>query len=525
MRIDLAAEQDFQLGSLRVSPSTRELFAPGMRDVLEPRVMMVLVALVRAGGATVSRDQLIQSCWDGLAVSDDAINRAIGRLRKLAASSGAFAIETITKVGYRLTPADATAPIPAARPIALSRYLLVPAVTLAVLAGVGLSRWSASTPPPPPPETDAGTLELIESGRRAIMEHLPQRQEQGVALLREAVRRAPQSAEAWGALALGYNQTMNRVPHDLQPEAERQADAAIARALALEPDEPMALVARALNQPLFGNWLARDKAEQAALKAAHGVVPPDYHSRFLMFTGQMGEVVPLAEDSIRKEPSALYARVNRLQALWALGRVDEAARDSEDLERLFPGNYLAWFQRYYFLLYTGQLRAARAKFDDRAGWPRDIPADEMENCGRMLDALSDPHGPAADAIIAEYDGLVPKGRGYMENAVRISAALGRNDDAFRYMEMYLLTPVEKLPAQRFAGQKNYGRRTERQTENLFLPPVDRLHSDPRFLALLTRIGLVDYWRKSGTRPDFCDRLRGPCREAGIPERPGATRAS
>lgn len=101
-RVDLAAEQDFMIAALKVSPSTREVFDGGARDVLEPRVMMVLVALARADGATVSRDKLIQSCWDGLAVSDDAINRVIGRLRRLAASSGAFSIETITKVGYRL---------------------------------------------------------------------------------------------------------------------------------------------------------------------------------------------------------------------------------------------------------------------------------------------------------------------------------------------------------------------------------------------------------------------------------------
>jgi hypothetical protein len=37
--------------------------------------MEVLVALARANGAVVSREALIESCWGGRTVSDDAIER------------------------------------------------------------------------------------------------------------------------------------------------------------------------------------------------------------------------------------------------------------------------------------------------------------------------------------------------------------------------------------------------------------------------------------------------------------------
>ena len=46
--------------------------------------MQVLVALHRAFPNVVSRDDLIASCWEGRVVGDDAINRAIGRLRRLS---------------------------------------------------------------------------------------------------------------------------------------------------------------------------------------------------------------------------------------------------------------------------------------------------------------------------------------------------------------------------------------------------------------------------------------------------------
>jgi len=81
------------------------MVGPHARETIEPRVMQVLVALARASGETVSRDELIDSCWEGRAVSEDAIHRVISQLRKLGGgpAGGAFEIETVTKVGYRLT--------------------------------------------------------------------------------------------------------------------------------------------------------------------------------------------------------------------------------------------------------------------------------------------------------------------------------------------------------------------------------------------------------------------------------------
>jgi DNA-binding winged helix-turn-helix (wHTH) protein len=105
--VRLAREADFRLGDLVVRPSSREVvWERGVQTRLEPRVMQVLVALARMGGRVVSRDDLIDSCWGGRIVGEDAINRCIGRLRRLAETvGGAYRIETISRVGYRLAPA------------------------------------------------------------------------------------------------------------------------------------------------------------------------------------------------------------------------------------------------------------------------------------------------------------------------------------------------------------------------------------------------------------------------------------
>src|SRR5512138_453804 len=100
--IALASEPDFALGNLRVRPSLREVSAHGQTETLEPRVMQVLVAFARQRGEVVSRDRLVERCWGGRTVGEDAVNRCVARIRRLSEAQGGFAIETIARVGYRL---------------------------------------------------------------------------------------------------------------------------------------------------------------------------------------------------------------------------------------------------------------------------------------------------------------------------------------------------------------------------------------------------------------------------------------
>ena len=101
-QIDLAATPDFAIGGAQVRPSLREFEVGGTVETLEPRVMQVLVLLAEMEGRTVSRDLMVERCWGGVIVGEDAIQRCIGRLRKVADATGAFEIITLSRVGYRL---------------------------------------------------------------------------------------------------------------------------------------------------------------------------------------------------------------------------------------------------------------------------------------------------------------------------------------------------------------------------------------------------------------------------------------
>jgi TolB-like protein/tetratricopeptide (TPR) repeat protein len=109
--MQLAHQAGFSLGGLEVRPPTCEVVSPQGREALQPRVMQVLVTLARARGAVVSRDDLIAACWNGRVVGEDAITLVMMKLRKLAErSGGAFAVETVPRVGYRLVATTHEAP-------------------------------------------------------------------------------------------------------------------------------------------------------------------------------------------------------------------------------------------------------------------------------------------------------------------------------------------------------------------------------------------------------------------------------
>jgi TolB-like protein/DNA-binding winged helix-turn-helix (wHTH) protein/Tfp pilus assembly protein PilF len=150
-RIRLGESADFSLGGLQISPARREVTFGDESRTLEPRVMQVLVALASARPAVVSRDELAETCWGGLNVGDDAINRCIVALRHLAKDfePQPFAIETVPRVGYALVEA------PGAKDKRTPRWLTIRfamialgAILLAGIAAVGWLRMVQSDPTP-----------------------------------------------------------------------------------------------------------------------------------------------------------------------------------------------------------------------------------------------------------------------------------------------------------------------------------------------------------------------------------------
>ena len=139
-RVRLGQHTDFNLSGLRVRPARREVTFDGETRILEPRVMQVLVALAERRPAVISRDELAQACWGGLNVGDDAMNRCVVALRRLARDfePQPYTIETVPRVGYSLIETEAAreAPAPAdgATGSSLGGALPLTAMVLAIAA-------------------------------------------------------------------------------------------------------------------------------------------------------------------------------------------------------------------------------------------------------------------------------------------------------------------------------------------------------------------------------------------------------
>ncbi len=151
--VDLAHESPFLLGPLQVEPAHRRICRGERELMLEPKVMRVLTALGRMPGTILSRDDLIQSCWDGRIVGDAAIDRAISHLRMaLREMAGeAVTLETIARVGYRIHVGDvlpegqAQAAGGAARPLGRALRGLWGALMLVLLVS-GAGAWYVLRP-------------------------------------------------------------------------------------------------------------------------------------------------------------------------------------------------------------------------------------------------------------------------------------------------------------------------------------------------------------------------------------------
>jgi DNA-binding winged helix-turn-helix (wHTH) protein len=116
----------------------------GVQHKLERRAMEALVLLAERAGQVVKKDELIETVWGRLAVSDHSVAMVISQLRRALRDDARAPryIETITKRGYRLiAPCEAIADPPRpARPVIGTGQARPPQMTtMLVSAGVALA--------------------------------------------------------------------------------------------------------------------------------------------------------------------------------------------------------------------------------------------------------------------------------------------------------------------------------------------------------------------------------------------------
>jgi DNA-binding winged helix-turn-helix (wHTH) protein/tetratricopeptide (TPR) repeat protein len=510
-RIDLGLAPPARLGRLALQPATRTVRRDdGVQETVEPRVMQVLLALADKRGEIVRREELTERCWEGRVVGEDAINRVLSRLRRVAEGIGSdsFRIETVTKIGYRLMELGASASHGLAAPLSGGVLKAAPATRRTALIGAGVAGglalaggawWRFHKPTLPAPARAA-----MERGLNAYRMQSLGDLTTAAAAFHEATRLAPRAPEPWGFLALAYGNlyAVSR-GQEVILNAQRARDAA-AKALSLDPNNAEAQATLATLQPEFLNWLAYDKACRPVL--AHH---PDAICIGMLYIGLLANVGRIRE--INKRASRLVAQdpgyptnhTNVVLSSWCLGRLDDADAAMDRAFQLWPSQIGIWFTRQRLLAYSGRAAAAVAMVADVDHRPPGVPDWDFELSAAESRALLTRSKTDIDAAAALYWPRIRSSVGAAGNGAQFFAAVGRLDDAFAVLNALYFNRGFVVGNRRFTEEQGtYSERGNLPTWMFWLPFMTDLRRDRRTAAIMQDVGLSDYWRTSGHHPDF-----------------------
>jgi len=88
---------------------------------LSSRAVILLDCLLHQEGRTVSRDELLESIWPNVTVSDESLTQVVAELRRALGSDRRCCLETVPKLGYRLRAGSIAAAAEESRlPVSLS---------------------------------------------------------------------------------------------------------------------------------------------------------------------------------------------------------------------------------------------------------------------------------------------------------------------------------------------------------------------------------------------------------------------
>lgn len=469
--------------------------------------MQVLLELSDAQGAVVSRDDLIRSCWKGHVVGDDSINRTIAEIRRIARTTDAgFSVQTVPRVGYRLQDdhaahsGDSTlalaAPVGAAPLTQTRRWIIGGALaTVGGVVAASLLRSPSSDPAAP----------LIAESRAIALAANPVAEAKAIALLEKAVGRSPGNAEAWGLLAITraradeHAVTQARIPVGSVVDAAR-------RALALDPANADAKAALTMVVPYYGDWLAAERRFDAVLKDhPDHIFTVDSRSFFYGAVGRMRESAlsrfAMGAD-VPLDAGLLYRQV---YAHWFLGQIAEADQVAARGLEVWPNHTGLWFARLWVFAATERLQRALAHIDEEIGRPN-IPPPMIGTLRAAISAAESGDRAAINqATERVLDGVRQSVAGVV-NAMMLLNLMRATDAAFAVAQAYYLEEGPIIAATSWRpGQPMVPDQRRRKTNMLFTPIAGAMQRDARFMPLMQRMGLANYWDKRGVTPDFLRR--------------------
>lgn len=485
----LAKRRNFALGGVTIRPSTRSIEGPDGTAIIEPRVMQVLLALLDARGEVLSREALLEQCWSGTIVGDDAINRTIAEIRRALRESGStISVETIPRIGYRIEQ-DQSAKRSVREFLGFEGFNLgrrqvvagsLATVTALAAGGTVFSSWQRAS------QVDR----LIEQGKIARASAGPNARAQAEAIFRSAIEIDPKRADAWGWLAR------------VVPDSDAAREIAI-HTLELDQSEPNARVVLITQRRDLVDWADwEDALLEVLAEAPDNTLALDFLTLFYQGMGRCKDSWVTNERLIASEPFDTTALHRRAFKHWIFGRPGEADKVADQTLQLRPRDPYSWNARLIIYAFTDRAPAAVALLDDIASRPANLTAASIEfwrSALRAIESRSSTDIAKAVEVCTAAAILAP---GLAANAIMIFSYLGLLDHAYRVADGLFEGRGAIVQQSRGQGIGDiYSGADWGRTQFLFIPVTAAFRDDERFFSLCERMGHVAYWRKRGIWPD------------------------
>lgn len=316
-----------------------------------------------------------------------------------------------------------------------------------------------------------------------------------IALLSQATQADPHNASAWGSLALAYAALKRVSPPVDRAGLDSRSRSAGTKALELNSREPRATAALLLLDPIYRHWASAERADRAALVRSQPIPILFFLlSETLGSVGRMKEAAAISIKADRKQFIIPGADRRVVLDLWAAGDLQGADEALKLAVEHWPQQPQVWRTRIQYLMFSGRPFDALAILNNKA----ERPSGTTEGLVSALEATARALGAQGDRAEA-----VRRSLAYLKEqpvavfgVAQACAALNDLDTCFAILEGYYFEEGAWSKAAPQGGDQ------DRATSALFLPPMSSAWRDPRFDRLCRRIGLNEYWRQTGTIPDF-----------------------
>ena len=286
-----------------------------------------------------------------------------------------------------------------------------------------------------------------------------------VAAYEQAIALDPKYASAYAGLAVAENELSHDPENSLAEvlAGQQRALAAAGRAIAIDPALSEGYAARGfLRFTINWDWAGAE----ADLSRAFALDPGSYraytcYACFLAGLGRLSEALEINKKAIGLDPLSADTWFRRSTQLNAAGRLPEARKAATRALEISPEHAFAWFNLGVTSLLESNPKAALAEFRKASKARRDAGVAMAEHdLGHAMDSQL-----ALDALVAGYAST---------NAYQVAevyAWRGERDPAFIWLE------------------RAHAQHDGILVQLKFDPLLAKLHTDPRFAAMVEKMGL------------------------------------